>query len=703
MTYPFDPLNEAEQKSCIATVGTLLGIYDPMNDPAITLGPFDEFDRISLIEPKKKEMLAFIHSAGPRPLRKALVTFYKGVNDIYEKYVLTLNTDGSGEVLDVVGPKQICNARPGWSCDPSSCIAEALVRSDPRFIAALKSKGLTDDEIANNLYLDVSVDSRLDDLAKCINCQGPYRVLKEYTPGNRPRVYALTPYYNEDPYQGITYIEPIQGIIAWVDRRTNTVISVYNENKVYPIIKDQQDWNRGSRGTLKPLAMSMPEGPSYSLDGQRVCWEKWKFRWGVDNTYGLILYEITYGGISCDTDYNVDRSVLYRANMPELITAYCSNNIPSKGRNFLDIGEYYARDYLVPQVSGIDTPPYAEFFSVPFTFPNGNTFYTDNAVSLYEQDAGMLWRHTDYPCLCPGNDTETRTRGRRGRELVISTIHTVGNYDYAFFWIFAQDGSIRFEMKLTGQLECEGTTCAKVVDSEKLTPSEKANGCCTEKDLTNAPLVHKYILGPSHYHTACLRLDFDIDGQSNRVIENELKLLPVNAKDNACGNVFVETERVLKNEKCAIRDHNFKKSRSWSIINNNSTTDIGNPHGYKLIPFPMTPLVNPKSRIGKRSEYIQHNLFVTRYSDHQLTPMGMFPVEKSRDEGLKIYSKKNRNLVDKDIVVWYCTGFSHPPSQDQYPVLNSEVVRVLITPENFFDENPALDIDEDKLVSCSPI
>ena len=39
---------------------------------------------------------------------------------------------------------------------------------------------------------------------------------------------------------------------------------------------------------------------------------------------------------------------------------------------------------------------------------------------------------------------------RRSRRLVVSSIATVGNYEYGFYWYFYQDGTIQLEVKLTG-------------------------------------------------------------------------------------------------------------------------------------------------------------------------------------------------------------------------------------------------------------
>ena len=60
----------------------------------------------------------------------------------------------------------------------------------------------------------------------------------------------------------------------------------------------------------------------------------------------------------------------------------------------------------------------------------------------------MLWKHTD--------DHSGRVDRARSRRLVISSIVTVGNYEYGFFWYLHLDGSIEFEAKLTGIVHTAG-------------------------------------------------------------------------------------------------------------------------------------------------------------------------------------------------------------------------------------------------------
>ena len=65
-----------------------------------------------------------------------------------------------------------------------------------------------------------------------------------------------------------------------------------------------------------------------------------------------------------------------------------------------------------------------------------------NAVCIHEEDAGILWKHTE-------QFTGT-TDVRRQRRFVISFFTTVGNYDYGFYWYLYLDGRIEFEAKATG-------------------------------------------------------------------------------------------------------------------------------------------------------------------------------------------------------------------------------------------------------------
>ena len=65
----------------------------------------------------------------------------------------------------------------------------------------------------------------------------------------------------------------------------------------------------------------------------------------------------------------------------------------------------------------------------------------ENAICIHEEDFGIQWKHSDMG----GGANEVR----RSRRLVISSLATIGNYDYGLFWYLYLDGNIECEVKLT--------------------------------------------------------------------------------------------------------------------------------------------------------------------------------------------------------------------------------------------------------------
>ncbi len=61
---------------------------------------------------------------------------------------------------------------------------------------------------------------------------------------------------------------------------------------------------------------------------------------------------------------------------------------------------------------------------------------------MHEEDHGLSWKHIAWQT--------GKTEVRRSRWLVISMKATVGNYEYGYFWYLYQDGTIEYEVKLTG-------------------------------------------------------------------------------------------------------------------------------------------------------------------------------------------------------------------------------------------------------------
>ena len=66
------------------------------------------------------------------------------------------------------------------------------------------------------------------------------------------------------------------------------------------------------RPDLKPYIVQQPQGPSFSLQGNAVSWQKWRFRVGFNNREGLVIHNLTYDG----------RNVFYRLSLSEMMVPY---------------------------------------------------------------------------------------------------------------------------------------------------------------------------------------------------------------------------------------------------------------------------------------------------------------------------------------------------------------------------------------------
>jgi primary-amine oxidase len=113
-------------------------------------------------------------------------------------------------------------------------------------------------------------------------------------------------------------------------------------------------------------------------------------------------------------------------------------------KNAFDLGEHGVGMLANSLTNGCDCLGEIRYFDAVLTDSRGQVAVTKNAVCLHEEDFGMLWKHTDW--------RRDQVDVRRSRRLVLSFFTTVDNYEYGFYWYFYQDGTIQYEVKLTGIL-----------------------------------------------------------------------------------------------------------------------------------------------------------------------------------------------------------------------------------------------------------
>ncbi|QKF94813.1 copper amine oxidase [Fadolivirus algeromassiliense] len=670
---PFDPLTATELQNIsdyfFANILTNVNIPDD----AI-------FDCVNLVEPPKKKVLKWM-KGGHLPKRLVEVPIYYYADDIYHEYIVHLVNE---QVSCIQGPKHIKKARPGYTCRDDDKATE-LVFNDPRFIHAMERRGITD---FSTLMANVCTDGRLNSCKCKYDCKGAFGIIDSTHP--RPHTFYVN-FFNNDGRLGDTsaYTQPIEGVYAIVDMRTNTVLTVVDEEEIIPYQTGNLDWSRPANkkdNTLNPIKYSYT--PSYTRNGYQIDWQGWRFHIGFNSISNLSIHNVSFLDRTVwRNDPNADpvrRPLYYKVNIAELITAYSNAKPPANAYNYLDWYDYPARDFVPSIVPGIDVPPYAELLTVPVILADGSVYDLTDAVAIYEVSDGFLWRHFNYPCGDLGTPEipVEPIYGRSARNLIVQVIPVIANYDYIVYYIFTQDGRLTVRIRASGVMECAGTPVTKVGHHD----GEHGEHGGVEAGT----LVRENVNAINHRHVACVRFDMMIDGLKTRVYEKEIEFPDIN-EENPCGNVFKEVEHLLTSEKKAMRDNKFQNGRSWLVESSCSKNYLGHHRSLEIVPSPtMIPTRHPCERIAGRATYFKHNLFVTKYHDGEEYVMGKHPVEKDRDEGLAKYVEDDENIVDENNVVWYQTAFVHSPHTEQYPVMPHEQLEVTVLPHNFFNENPGL-------------
>ena len=168
------------------------------------------------------------------------------------------------------------------------------------------------------------------------------------------------------------------------------------------------------------------------MEGRAVRWHDWSLLIGFNAREAITLHDIKFAG----------RPVCYRASLAEMVVPYGSPETPHYRKNVFDIGEYGLGKLANSLTLGCDCLGAIQYLDCWISDINGDPMCIANGICIHEEDYGILWKHWDF--------RTDRTEVRRARRLVISSISTVGNYEYGSYWYFYLDGTFEFEMKATG-------------------------------------------------------------------------------------------------------------------------------------------------------------------------------------------------------------------------------------------------------------
>ena len=457
------------------------------------------------------------------------------------------------------------------------------------------------------------------------------------------------------------YARPVQGVVAYVDITNDRVIRV-EDHGVVPFPPESGAYDPDSVGTmredLKPIEITQPKGPSFSVDGHHIRWQKWDFRISLHPTHGLVLHELGY------EDQGRVRPVLYRASLSDMVVPYADPSPMHYWKHVFDASETSIGHLANSLKLGCDCLGEIHYFDSTLLGWNGEPATIENAICMHEEDYGVLWKHTD---MHSGT-----VEVRRSRRLVVSSFHTVGNYEYGFFWYLYLDGTIQMEVKLTG-----------IVGVSAVAPGESTD---------TSPLIAPQLASPNHQHLFCFRLDFGLDGDRNSVFEVDAEAVPP-GPDNPHGTMFRTVATPLRRESEAQRLTDASKSRTWKVTNPEVRNRMGQPVAYKLLPGATSAmLASADSAFGQRAGFARHNLWVTAHDPDELAAAGEFTNQHPGGAGLPAYVARDRALENTDIVLWHTFGLTHVPRPEDWPVMPVEYCGFTLLPVGFFERNPALDV-----------
>ena len=643
-THPLDPLT-AEELAVVRDVLSASGAFSPNTN----------FVWVELDEPAKAVVEGFRPGSDfPRRARLAAVDYDK------------MKTS---EVVVDIGARRIASIKDLGGLQPGIdgrdiAIARSVVDSDAAIKQALIRRGMKIpgkvSEAVQVLYYSIGRDATFEN--------NRHRLMRVAFASDQIAVNMGSPF--------------VDGLMAVIDLYSRKAIQIYDRAGVQSSKVPHDIFNPTYRTVLNQTdRRAAQRSGDIKIEQNVVSWRNWRFRYGFNLREGLVLYQIAVN------DAGKWRSVVYRASVSETLTSYLD---PDGFRSWLEVldegGGGLGYDSIAVQ-PGREVPGAATALNVLLPNPTRPAFSSTfgRRVYLYERDGGnlMYYRQGD------------RTAHASATELVVGFFASLGNYDYGFNWVFKQDGSFAFEVELAGEVLTKFVEAKKCQTCAAIANGTGNDGRAIESrgDDQYGTLVYPNVVALNHQHWFNLRLDFDIDGTKNAVMENNMRRVERDSarKEPDDDPVFIETHTIFRRAVDAKRDADHETSRSWTIYNPASVNQIGRPAGYMIMPGENAMAEFPMRRETGTVGFAFHHLWVTPLRDHEIYAAGAYPDQAKSDYRDTLYYYANDEAIyDKDIVVWYSLGMTHAPRVEDYPLMSDVKLGVSFLPDGFFSRNPAL-------------
>ncbi|KAL2851248.1 copper amine oxidase [Aspergillus pseudodeflectus] len=641
--HPFSQLTPVE----IRKVGEIISALSPETRLI--------FKTITLQEPDKKQALKYLeaeHSGSAvRPLveRCAFIAYYKKGGDRLHEAVVNLTTG------NVVYNNELDKMLHGPGDYEEVGVIEALVRDDPQVRKELEKIGFTDTSLVVIEPWIYGSDGIQDERRQyqCFLFARDIRNPLELDSNHYAHPLAISP-----------VVDVVEGRVTRIDylpTGADEKVTPPQAYKAHPA-NEYVPRYQALRTDLKPLHVVQPEGASFQVTEDFAAshlleWQKWRFRVGFNAREGMVLYDVRYDG----------RPLFYRLALSDMNIPYADPRPPYHKKAAFDLGDAGAGVTANNLKLGCDCLGAILYLSGSLAGPNAEILEKPNCICIHEQDGGIGWKHTNYR-----TDNAFVTRAR---ELVLQSILTVSNYEYILAFHFTQAGDVVYEVRATGILSTQP------IDDGVQVPW--------------GTVVHPGVLAAHHQHIFSLRIDPMLDGINNRLVYEEAHPMSRDPKLNPHGTGYINEQTTI--EKSGGYDLNAQTNRTFKIVSSTTTNPInGACAGYKImVPDFQKGLADRDSFHYKRAEFLDHNIYVTKYRPCQLYAAGQYTNQSRGGHGVRTWANPHGgkdDVVDEDIVVWVQFGMNHIPRIEDFPVMPVEIIKVHLRPANFFTKNPALDV-----------
>ncbi|KAL6986082.1 Amine oxidase [copper-containing] gamma 1 [Sarracenia purpurea var. burkii] len=474
------------------------------------------------------------------------------------------------------------------------------------------------------------------------------------------------------------YMRPIEGLTVLVDLDAKKVIEISDKGRNIPIPKaadtDYRFSTLNSQQQIKllnPISIEQPKGPSFTVeDDHLVKWGNWEFHLKPDPRAGVIISRATFA----DPGTGEKRDVMYKGFTSELFVPYMDPTDAWYFKTYMDAGEYGFGLQAMPLDPLNDCPRNAYYMDGVFAAADGSPFVRSDMVCVFERYAGDIgWRHSESPI------TGLEIREVRPKvTLVVRMAASVANYDYIVDWEFQTDGLIRVKVGLSGILMVKGSP---YVNMDQVNQQETLYGT----------LLSENVIGVIHDHYVTFYLDMDVDGADNSFVKVNLRREQTSSGESPRKSYLKAERSVAKTEKDAQVKFKLYEPSEFHVINQAKKTRVGNPVGYKVVPGgTAASLLDVDDPPQKRGAFTNNQIWVTPYNQSEQWAGGLFVYQSQGEDTLAVWSERNREIENKDIVVWYTLGFHHVPCQEDFPIMPTVSSSFDLKPVNFFESNPIL-------------